>query len=118
MNEAVVIFDEEDRVARALARELAGLGVQPIIVTDLSGVRAALEAHAPRLFIADLWSGERSGLAALEMARRDFPAVGRCLLTGSIHGLDSHQLERIRPCSVLPKPWTVAELTVLLSRAS
>jgi hypothetical protein len=48
------------------------------------------------------------------MAREAFPLVQRCILSGSIHQLDVTQLERIRPCGVMPKPWTRDDVSRLV----
>lgn len=112
----VVIIEDDPMVGRALQRELRRLGTASRLVLDSALAEAALADERPALLISDLRMPGRDGIEVLSMARRHFPSVRRCLLSGTIGALRETDLALIEPCVLLRKPWRTADLLLLIER--
>lgn len=111
----VVIVEDEEFVAHALRRTLAGLGCKVVVVLEPLEIEAVLEHEQPDLLVCDMRMPTRSGLDVLAIAREKFPHIKRCLLSGSLSALKDIDVGRIEPCVVLNKPWKQGELETLVA---
>lgn len=110
----VVIVEDDFLVAAGIGRVLRTAGADCRFVFDPRGTERVLEEVQPELLICDLQMPGRSGVEVLASARNHFPAVRRCLLSGSLDLLRQEDVARIEPCVLLCKPWKNDELKRLL----
>ena len=115
MPPSVVVVDDDPVVGAALARSLRSLGFSCVLVLDPATVEEVLEAHHPDLIVSDLSMPSRSGIDVLLSAKKRFPTVKRCLISGAPERMTPGEFEAVQPCCLLPKPWAIADLLGLIN---
>jgi len=106
----VLIVDDEPLVASALARALRQLGC---VVESHSSPKAALErleAAAPQVVLSDLHMPQMRGTAFLCEVKKRVPEASRGLVSALMDDVSEAEWGLVRPCAVIGKPWTEAEL--------
>jgi DNA-binding NtrC family response regulator len=104
-----VLVVDDDASIRFLCRvnlELDGWTVRE--AGTLAGARAELAHGGVDVVLLDVHVGAGDGLEFLAEVRREHPDLPVALLTGST---DAPQLDRAQANAVLPKPFTLEELT-------
>ena len=110
MSERVFIVDDEPMVANALARALRQLGLEVEPFTDPFVALERIETAEPRLVLSDLHMPQMRGTEFLGEVKRRIPAAERGLVSALVDDITDSEWELVRPCVVIGKPWTKAEL--------
>lgn len=110
----VIVVEDEPLVGDLLVRTFCSMGWNGRLVTDPLQVDAVLAEEEPLLLISDLRMPGRSGIEVLEYAREHHPHIRRCLISGTLVDLRPKDLDRIRPCYLLGKPWSADDLKQLM----
>ncbi len=110
----VIVVEDERFVGESLVRSFCKLGWNTKLVLDPMQVDAVLAEEQPLLLLSDLRMPGRSGIEVLEYAREHFPGIKRCLISGTLGDLCPGDLERIRHCYLLEKPWSSDDLRQLM----
>ena len=99
------MVDDELSIARALERWLTRLGVEVVVLTDLTQFERVFTREQPTLVICDYLMPGMDGVRVLASARRLAPQVRRCLLSGTLAMVTAEQRASIEPCVFIDKPW-------------
>jgi CheY-like chemotaxis protein len=110
----VIVVEDEPLVGESLVRSFCRLGWTGLLITDPMELEAVMAVEQPLLLVSDLRMPGRSGIEVLSFAREHHPHVKRCLLSGSLGELRPDDLDRIRPCFLLGKPWGTESLRQLM----
>lgn len=111
----VIVVEDEPLVGESLVRSFCKLGWNSKLVTDPTQVDSVLAEEQPLVLLSDLRMPRRSGIEVLEYAREHFPHIKRCLISGTLRDLCPSDLDRIRPCYLLEKPWSHDDLRALMA---
>ena len=112
----VLVVDDDLRVANALARTLAGQGLELALAHSVAEAQRWLGCRSLRAVLSDLNLPRPGGLALLREARRRRPDVARVVVTGQRETLHASQLAALAVDAVIGKPWDAPELRALLRR--
>ncbi|HEX5132800.1 MAG TPA: sigma-54 dependent transcriptional regulator [Candidatus Krumholzibacteria bacterium] len=77
----ILIVDDEARIGRLLADELADAGHRAEAVTSAPAALSTIEKETPDIVITDLRMAEMDGVALLREVRRRFPSVDVVVMT-------------------------------------
>lgn len=117
---SVLLVDDNDKVLRALQRDLRALGRRSLAVADPVAAVMALLDPGVRVTAAvvDLFLGADDGLDLLRFMEKWLPGVRRVLISGRAR---SPQLDLARACgrahAILSKPWSRSALATALGPA-
>jgi DNA-binding response OmpR family regulator len=104
-----ILVVDDDASIRFLCRlnlELEGWAVQE--AATIAEAREALAQGSVDVVLLDVHLGASSGVDFLEEIRRDYPGARVAMLTGSV---GSSTLDRVATDAVIPKPFTIEQLT-------
>lgn len=112
----ILIVDDEPSVARATRRVLSTIlsDAEIVIVDRAEKALEQLGGEKPfDVLISDLAMPEMDGFALLRAVAEEFPDVGRVLYTAGAGGLslEAIRLRLPRGTEVVPKPFTLVQLT-------
>lgn len=117
--QTVLLVDDEESLAHAMARALTQLNYRPVVLG--SSRQAALEVLRHRdnyqLLICDLTMPEMNGLELIREARRTCPGLPTILTSGSIERLDSDDVRQLGLNGILPKPYSFGDLARIVAGA-
>jgi two-component system response regulator HydG len=114
----VLIIDDEEFHAEAVAESLGRLGYECVIATSGRAGVKKLEDEDFAVILTDLRMADVDGLAVLRKAKQDAPDAEVVLITG--HGDVKTAVEAMQQgaASYLTKPVDMAELRAIVSRAA
>src|SRR5438445_10831787 len=114
----VLIIDDEEFHAEAVAESLERLGYDCVIATSGSVGAQRLEQEEFDVIVTDLRMDDLDGLAILRKAKQDAPDAEVVLITG--HGDVKTAVEAMQQgaASYLTKPVDMAELRAIASKAA
>ncbi len=113
----ILIIDDEDIHARALARFLAGRGHACEVATSAAAAREALKVLRPHLVLLDLRLGDTDGLELLRDVKAIDPALPVIMMTayGSVE--TAVRAMQAGALDYLQKPMDLEELELVVARA-
>src|SRR5438105_4631466 len=114
----VLIIDDEELHAEAVAESLRRLGYQCVIATSGRAGAQKLEDEDFAVILTDLRMADLDGLAILRKAKQDAPDAEVVLITG--HGDVKTAVEAMQQgaASYLTKPVDMAELRAIVAKAA
>ena len=114
----VLIVEDDDVIAEAMARHLTAAGHEPKVVAKGEQGLAALRYDAPDVLVLDLMLPQRDGWSVIEFARAN--GIGTPIIVVSARGTEHdrvHALE-IGADDYLVKPFSMKELVARVQAAA
>jgi DNA-binding NtrC family response regulator len=113
----VLVVDDEVQVCRSCEKILTREGYEVASVADGRQALERLESEPFDLVITDLRMAEMGGIELLESLRLRFPAVVPVVMTGYASVSSAVETMKVGAFDYLPKPFTPAEMTAVVSKA-
>lgn len=113
----VLVVDDEAQVCRSCEKILTREGYTVASVADGRQALERLESEPFDLVITDLRMAEMGGIELLESLRLRFPAVVPVVMTGYASVSSAVETMKVGAFDYLPKPFTPAEMTAVVSKA-
>jgi CheY-like chemotaxis protein len=115
----LILVAEDDRLIRTLiTRLVTELAAVPVEVADGTAALAAVHAHGPSLrgAMLDVVMPGISGIAVAAAIQQQGIPIPIVLMSGGIPATLLDDLFQLRPITLLPKPFDVADVRTLLQR--
>lgn len=113
----LLLVEDDERIARSLARMLAATGCEVVHVATGDAAITALRTRSFDLVLSDLRLPGASGIDVLTAARAAAPGLPLLLMSGSPTTSTARAAEALGVVAYLAKPIMRAELTAALQQA-
>ena len=110
----VMIVEDEEILARNIAKALTRLGVEAKVAGSCSAARRLIAGTPPDLVIVDVNLGDGDGIDLLADWRQDHPAVPVVVMTGRDSLSNRLRAERLDATAFLSKPFAMSRLRELI----
>ena len=114
----LLIVEDDEALARTLARSFERRGYRVLQADSLAGVEALLESHDPDYAVVDLkLKGEASGLACVQKLHACNPEMRIVVLTGFASIATAVEAVKLGACHYLAKPSNTDDIEAAFGRA-
>jgi two-component system response regulator RegA len=114
----VLVVDDDERFAMALATALARRGYAAHVAHDAAAALATARTKEPEAAVVDLKLGADDGLALIEPLRREHPRMRIIVLTGYASIATAVKAIKLGADDYLAKPVTASAVAAVLERGT
>lgn len=112
-----LVIDDEETILEMLSDALARMNCRTTLLNGSAGVEAELARCDFDLVMCDLKMPGQNGLETFRFIQREYPELAErfVLMTGNLVDADEHA-SKLAGVTILPKPFTLAQLRETLRR--